>query len=57
LAGGVHATTVEDFSVQELTSQEPACATATAGEVWLVAPALTVAEAEAVTAEVPAELR
>ena len=28
---------VEDFSLQELTSQEPACATATEGVVWLVA--------------------
>ena len=44
---------VEDFSLQELTSQEPAWATATDGVVWLVAEVVPAALAEAVTDDVP----
>ena len=44
---------VEDFSLQELTSQEPAWATATDGVVWLVLEVVPAVLAEAVTAEVP----
>ena len=48
----------EDFSLQELTSQEPAWATATEGAVKLVVAVLGPAVlAEAVTAEVPPVLR
>ena len=48
----------EDFSLQELTSQEPAWATATEGVVKLVVAVVVPAVlAEAVTAEVPPLLR
>ena len=48
---------MEDFSLQELTSQEPGWATATEGVVWLVVEVVPEVWAEAVTAEVPASLR
>ena len=48
---------MEDFSLQELTSQDPGWATATAGAVWLVAEVVPAVLAEAVTAEVPPLLR
>ena len=48
---------VEDFSLQELTSQDPGWATATAGAVWLVVEVVPEVCAEAVTEEVPASLR
>ena len=58
LAGGVQVCAVEDLSDQELTSQELACATATVGELWLVAVVVVPAVcADAVTEELPPVLR
>ena len=57
LAGAVHVEAVEDFSLQELTSQDPDWATATEGAVKLVAEVVPAVLAEAVTAEVPPLLR
>ena len=58
VAGLVHVIgSVEDFSLQELTSQEPGWATATEGAVWLVVEVVPTVWADAVTAEVPASLR
>ena len=51
-AGAVQVDAAEDFSLQELTSQEPAWATATAGVVKEV-PVVPGLLAEAVTDEVP----
>ena len=49
LVGLVQVWVVEDFSVQELTSHEPAWATATVGEVWVVVAVVPGVWAEAVT--------
>ncbi len=58
LAGEVQVWAVDERSDQELTSQEPACATATVGELWLVAVvAVPAVWAEAVTEELPPVLR
>jgi hypothetical protein len=56
--GRVQVWVVEDLSDQELTSQDPACATATVGELWLVV-VVVVPEvrADAVTEELPPVLR
>ena len=53
VAGAVQVEAVEDFSLHELTSQEPACATATDGVVKLVPDVVPAVLAEAVTDEVP----
>jgi hypothetical protein len=57
VAGACQVTVEEDFSLQELTSQDPAVGTVTAGVEWLVAEVLRRTEAEAVTAEAPSVLR
>ncbi len=58
LPGLVQVWSTDDFSLQALTSQEPACATATEGAMKLVVAVLGAAvPAEAVTAEVPPVLR
>ena len=57
VAGLVQVWVTEDFSLQELTSQEPAWATATVGETWLVVEVVPAVWAEAVTDEVPPVLR
>ena len=56
-AGAVQVESVEDFSLQELTSQDPVWATATEGAVWVVVEVVPAVLAEAVTAEVPPVLR
>ena len=48
---------VEDFSLHALTSHEPACATATVGELWLVVVVVPAVCAEAVTEGLPPVLR
>ena len=57
LVGAVQVWVVEDFSLQELTSQEPACATATVGEVWVVVEVVPAVCSEAVTVGLPPVLR
>ena len=56
-AGAVQVESIEDRSLHELTSQDPAWATATSGAVCVVVEVVPAVLAEAVTAEVPAELR
>ena len=53
LAGPVQVRALEDFSLQELTNQEPGWATFTAGAVKEVAEPAGFAMADAVTAELP----
>ena len=57
LAGLVQVWATEDFSLQELTSQELAWATATVGETWLVVEVVPAVCADAVTDALPALLR
>ena len=47
----------EDFSLQELTSQEFGWATATVGETWLVVVVVPAVWADAVTVALPPLLR
>ena len=57
VAGLVQVWVTEDFSLQELTSQEPAFATATVGETWLVVEVVPAVCAEAVTDDAATVLR
>ena len=57
VAGLVQVWVTEDFSLQELTSQELAWATATVGETWLAVVVVPAVCAEAVTDDVPPTLR
>ena len=57
VAGLVQVWATEDFSLQELTSQELACATATVGETWLVDVVVPAVCADAVTDALPPLLR
>ena len=56
-AGAVQVESSEDLSLQELTSQDPVWATVTSGVVCVVVEVVPAMLADAVTAEVPAELR
>ncbi|MET0837578.1 MAG: hypothetical protein ABWY19_02270 [Marmoricola sp.] len=56
-AGAVQVWVVEDFSLQEFTSQEPGWVTATVGELWVVPEVVPLVCAEAVTVGLPPVLR